>query len=174
MCWPAGWAAAAGVRDYPCRTAGPCPPAPSAHPAFKPALARLPLAPRGAQFPSPRLCLCRRHCQGHWVTLKAHGSCHFLLEAFPSWKCKAPPSDRAPASSELGELHSPIGRPRTCWGDGRAKRNRRVSWLMTCKEATLWGGAQGRVAARPQSPPPLARAPKSPRGVTPMSRADRV
>lgn len=31
--------------------------------------------------------------------------------------------------------HLPTGRPRMCWGDGRAKRNRRVSWLMTCKEA---------------------------------------
>lgn len=29
----------------------------------------------------------------------------------------------------------PTGRPRMCSGDGSAKRNRRVSWLMTCKKA---------------------------------------
>ena len=42
-----------------------------------------------------------------------------------------------------------------CWGDSRAKRNRRVSWLTTCKEAELLDSTQGRGATRPRAPTPL-------------------
>lgn len=38
---------------------------------------------------------------------------------------------------ERGWADSPIGRPRMCWGEGRANRKRRVSGLMTCREAEL-------------------------------------
>lgn len=38
-----------------------------------------------------------------------------------------------------------------CSGDGSAKRNRRVSWLMTCKEAELLDDTQGRGATRPRA-----------------------
>lgn len=51
-----------------------------------------------------------------------------------------------------------------CSGDGRAKRNRRVSWLISCKETRALGGA----------PPPAlraARAPCHPEGM-PMPPAD--
>lgn len=39
-----------------------------------------------------------------------------------------------------------------CSGDGSAKRNRRVSWLTTCKEAKLLDGTQVRGATRPRAP----------------------
>lgn len=53
-----------------------------------------------------------------------------------------------------------------CWGDGRAKRNRRVSWLITCEEARAVSTC-GRAAPSPHS----GRVSRHPEG-TLMSRVD--
>jgi hypothetical protein len=54
--------------------------------------------------------------------------------------CKArycPPLPTLDSREERGWADLPIGRPRMCWGEGRANRKRRVSGLMTCREAEL-------------------------------------
>lgn len=62
------------------------------------------------------------------------------------------PCGPAPGSTRAGSgLRSPTGRPRMCWGDGRAKRNRRVSWLMTCREARAVRRPPGQGDPRPPS-----------------------